>query len=569
MLTQLHIKNLIIVAELQLQLNAGMTALTGETGAGKSILMDALALTLGERADPKMIRNGCDDAEISAHFDLSGCDQARQWLETQGLATAEQCVIRRVLSQHKRSRAYINGHTVSSTQLRTLGDYLVDIHGQHAHQSLLHAPAQRMRLDAYGGHTELVEQVAHCYRRWRTLDERWRQLVHVQSERAARLELVRMQVEELDALALAADELDQLDSEQRRLAHLDQLQTTAARLVQWLYEGDAALHEQVGQATSELSALLEHDSKLGTFVELLEGAGVQLEEAAFGLRQYLDGLELDPERLATVEARLEHIHDIARKYRMLPNQLRDHLAGLERELEQLEQTGTDLEALDRERNMALQQYIEDTAQLSQARHQAAIELSRIVTEDMHQLGMDGGQFAIDLVTQDIEHGTAHGCDQITFLVSANPGQPLQPLSRVASGGELSRISLALQVATISGGTIPTLVFDEVDVGIGGSIAETVGHRLRRLGDDRQILCITHLPQVAAQAHQQLRVSKYTKSGMTLTAIKMLDQEQRIEEIARMLGGAEITATTRAHAREMLSIATPLAATQPKMALYES
>ncbi|MBK1632027.1 DNA repair protein RecN [Thiohalocapsa halophila] len=551
MLTHIAIRDLVIVSRLELTLTGGMTALTGETGAGKSILIDALGLALGEKADADMIRSGCERAEVSAGFDVAQCPEARDWLAEQALDDGEECVIRRVLVRQGRARAFINGRSASGAQLRALGDLLVDIHGQHAHQSLLRPAAQRALLDAYGGQSEQAAAVAELYRRWRELDTRLAELTAARTQRAERMDLLRFQVEELAELGLADGELEALDAEQHRLANLGRLQGTAAALVELLYEGEGALRDQLGRAGAELAGLSDIDARLSEPRELIDSATVQVEEAASALRQYLDHLDMDPGRLAEVEERLGRIHDLARKYRIQPAQLADTLAERQAELDALEQDDKTLGTLQADRDAALSTLLEAARRLSEARRSAAQRLGAAVTGFMQELGMGGGQFAVAVETAGDDQVGAQGLDAVAFQVSANPGQPLQPLAKVASGGELSRISLAIQVATAELGRIPTLVFDEVDVGIGGGVAEIVGRLLRRLGEARQALCVTHLPQVAAQAHQQLKVQKQAVDGQTYTDIAPLADDARVDEIARMLGGTEITATTRAHAAEML------------------
>jgi DNA repair protein RecN (Recombination protein N) len=552
MLSHIFIKDLVIVSRLELDLGAGMTALTGETGAGKSILIDALGLALGEKADSSMIRAGCERAEVSASFDLGHCPAALAWLREQALDGGEDCLLRRVLVRSGRARAFINGQAATNAQLQTLGDLLVDIHGQHAHQSLLRPAAQMGLLDGYGGLTEEAAGVAQSFQQFRALDRRWRELTSARDERAARIDLLSFQIGELDELALADGELEGLDAEQRRLANLGGLQGTTAALVDLLYDGEPALRDQLSHAAVELTGLTRLDPKLTETAELLEAATVQVEEAASNLRQYLDELDLDPARLAEVEARLGRIHELARKYRVLPEQLLETLETLRAELTELEQADADLGTLEHDRTAAREMFMAKANALSAARAEAAARLADTVTEAMQTLGMAGGRFEITVDIGDEASAGSQGLDRVGFLVSANPGQPLQPLAKVASGGELSRISLAIQVATAECGSVPTLVFDEVDVGIGGRVAEIVGRLLRRLGESRQVLCVTHLPQVAAQGHAQLRVAKQAIDGRTFTEITTLSAAERVDEVARMLGGAEITATTRAHAEEMLS-----------------
>jgi DNA repair protein RecN (Recombination protein N) len=551
MLTHILVKDLAIVSSLELECTSGMTALTGETGAGKSIMIDALGLALGDKADAAMIRTGCERAEIVAGFDLTAVPGARAWLAEQDLDEDGDCLVRRLIVRDGRSRAYVNGRPATGAQLRDLGDLLVDIHGQHAHQSLLRANAQRDLLDAYGGHADLSQAVASAFREYRTLDQQLGALESARQERDERLDLLRFQVEELAALGLSAAEIENLDREQRRLSHLGRLQETAARVLDLLAEAEPAISDQLRSAGSDLADLATIDSALVEPRDLLETAAIHAGEAAASLRHYLDGLEVDPAALEAVETRIAQIHDLARKFRVLPAALPDALAARRAELETLEQADLRLGDLRASRDTALQAFLDQARALGDARAEAAERLNRTVTEAMQQLGMAGGRFAVEVEALPPDRAGTGGLERIAFLVSANPGQPLQPLAKVASGGELSRISLGIQVATAECGSVPTLVFDEVDVGIGGGIAEIVGRLLRRLGDSRQVLCVTHLPQVAAQAHQQLRVRKETLDGQTYTRIETLDPDARVDEIARMLGGTKITARTRDHACEML------------------
>ncbi len=551
MLTHILVKDLAIVSSLELECASGMTALTGETGAGKSIMIDALGLALGDKADAAMIRAGSERAEIVAGFDLRTVPGARAWLAEQDLDEDGDCLVRRLIVRDGRSRAYVNGRPATGTQLRDLGDLLVDIHGQHAHQSLLRANAQRDLLDAYGGHAPLAESVASAYREYRALDQQLGALESARQERAERLDLLRFQVEELAALGLGAAEIEGLDQEQRRLSHLGRLQETAARVLQALSEAEPSIADQLRSAGSDLDDLAAIDPALAEPRDLLETAAIHAGEAAASLRHYLDGLEIDPAARDAVEARIAQIHDLARKFRVLPVELPDALAARQAELETLEQADLRLGDLRETRDAALHAFLDRAHTLGDARATAAERLSATVTEAMQQLGMAGGRFAVEIEELPPERAGAGGLERIAFLVSANPGQPLQSLAKVASGGELSRISLGIQVATAECGSVPTLVFDEVDVGIGGGVAEIVGRLLRRLGTSRQVLCVTHLPQVAAQAHQQLRVRKETRDGQTYTRIETLDPDARVDEIARMLGGTKITARTRDHACEML------------------
>ena len=552
MLTHILVQDLAIVSRLELDLAAGLSALTGETGAGKSILIDALGLALGDKADATVIRAGRERAEVVATFDLGRASAARNWLVEQALDDDGDCVLRRVIVREGRSRGFVNGRAVNGAQLRELGDLLVDIHGQHAHQSLLRPNEQRMLLDAYGGHQDLALSVNSAFRSFRNLDRRLKELEGDSADRTQRLDLLRLQVEELSDLNLSVAELETLDQEQRRLSNLGRLQAGAARVLGLLADSEPSIEDLLQGAASEVADLATIDARLGESQQLIEGAAIHAREASSTLRHYLDGLDLDPGTLGAVETRLGQIHDLARKYRVFPEILPDLLVERHAELQALESADQNLDALREERDHAWADFLAHAGRLTRARQAAAGRLGETVTQAMQQLGMAGGRFAVQMEPLESDSAGAGGLERIELLVSANPGQPLQPLARVASGGELSRISLGIQVATAECGRIPTLVFDEVDVGIGGGVAEIVGRLLRGLGDARQVLCVTHLPQVAAQAHQQLRVRKETRDGETHTCIEPLDPRVRVEEIARMLGGTEITQRTLDHASEMLA-----------------
>lgn len=549
MLTHLLVKDLAIVSYLELDLRSGLTALTGETGAGKSILVDALGLALGDRSDPGLIRPDCERAEVCATFDLHRLPRARQWLEDNALEEGRECLVRRLVAPEGRSRTFVNGRPSTLQQLQGLGEHLVDIHGQHAHQSLLRPAQQRGLIDEYAGARDLAQRVGELFRRFREASSRLDRLRGAQTDREARLGLLRYQLEELERLDLRGEELTELDQEQRRLRAIGRLQEVSARLVDRLYEGEPAIYQELGQGLAQIDELIGLDPRLGEARELLEGSLIQVQEAAASLRGYLDTLELDPVRLEQVEQRLAQVYDTARKYRLPPQQLPERLAELRGDLADLEQADVQLGQLEGEVETLRNELLDQARRLSGCRQEAALRLSETVTHSMQTLGMAGGRFAVEIKA--LEEPNAGGLDQISFLVSANPGQPVQSLAKVASGGELSRISLAIQVATAECGQVPTLIFDEVDVGIGGGVAEIVGQLLRRLGHSRQVLCVTHLPQVAAQAHQHLRVRKYAEAERTFAEIKTLSAEERVGEIARMLGGREITKKTLAHAREMI------------------
>jgi DNA repair protein RecN (Recombination protein N) len=550
MLTHLRIRDFAIVEELELELAVGMTAVTGETGAGKSILVDAIGLLLGDRADSGTIRHGAARTDISAAFDLEPLPAARAWLAERDLDGEGECHLRRVVAGNGRSRNYINGVPQPAQALRELGELLVDIHGQHEHQSLLRRDAQRQLLDDYAGNQALVAELADHYREWSRLRQELRDLRQASSERDARLDILRHHLRELAALNLAEGEIAELESEQRRLAHSSQLLETGQRLLGWLTESDeSAVADRLNHSLRELDALSRLDARLAPVGELLGAALIQVREAGGELRSYVRDLDLDPEHLAQVEQRLAAAHQLARKHRMAAEELPALRTRLETELDALEHSETRLEKLQQAVQDGLAAYRRGAERLTERRMAAARELGERVSAALAGLGMPGGRFAIQL--ERLEKPAPGGLETVEFQVSANPGQPMRPLARVASGGELSRISLAIQVITAHAARIPTLIFDEVDTGIGGGVAEVVGRQLRTLGGGRQVLCVTHLPQVAAQAHQQLKVEKRTDGETTHIQVAPLDAGERVAEIARMLGGLELTANTLAHAREMV------------------
>ncbi|ADE14056.1 DNA repair protein RecN [Nitrosococcus halophilus Nc 4] len=555
MIRELFVRDLAIITELVLPLESGMTALTGETGAGKSILVDALGLVLGDRGDVTLIRHGQERAEVGAVFEIRAHESLFAWLRARDLEQGEECVLRRILSREGRSRAYINGRPVPIQALREVGRYLVEIYGQHAHQSLLRPGGQRVLLDAYGGHRLLLKQWDNAYQRWQQLSQELETLTHSASEQTARLELLRYQVEELEAFRPESGELEQLEQEQQQLAHGTELVQGVESALDLLYQNEqGAIYALLGQVARQLAQLQTIDPKLNAPLELVEGAAIQVEEAAGGLRHYLEAVEIDPERLKWVEDRLSGFYELARKHRMAPEELPALAERLASELRDLETLDVRLGKRQEEFAAASKECRALAANLSEARRKAAAKLKQGVTEAMQSLAMPGGCFKVFFFPLKEGEFSAHGAEQVQFQVSANPGQPPGPLSKVASGGELSRIGLAIQVLTFQFGGVSTLVFDEVDVGIGGAVAETVGSRLRELGEHRQVLCVTHLPQVAAQAHAQIQVSKSHREQVAAVELTLLDGEKRVGEIARMLGGKQITERSRAHAREMLEIA---------------
>ncbi len=552
MLRTLSIRDFVIVDSLELEFHAGFTVLTGETGAGKSILIDALALALGERGDAGVVRAGCERADVSAEFDIEPLPELALWLRAAELEGDPGLILlRRVIDKNGRSRAFVNGRPATQSQLREAGEWLVDVHGQHAHQSLLKADAQRTLLDAHAGLAPLADQVALAYRHWQKLVQARTEYETHAAQRDAEREQVQWQVRELGQLALQPGEWDAVQAEHTRLAHATGLIEGVQAALDTLSEADAACLPLLSRAGARLEALLDYDANLREALELIRSGEAQVQEAVYALRHYADRLELDPQRFAAVEARMEAIHGSARKFRLTPQELPEHLRQLQSRLAELE-IASNLETLVREEQQARTSYFDLAARLSAGRKKVAAKLGKEVTQAMQQLAMAGGKFEVALNPCPPE-GSVHGVELVEFLVAANPGVEARALAKVASGGELSRISLAIQVITSKAALVPTLIFDEVDAGIGGGVAEIVGRQLRTLGRERQVLCVTHLPQVAAQADQQWSVSKFGIEGRVKTMVSVLDRKGRIEEVARMLGGTEITATTRKHAAEMLSL----------------
>jgi len=550
MLKFLSIRNFVIVEAMELEFSSGFTALTGETGAGKSILIDALSLALGERGDGGMVRSGCERAEISAEFDISALPAVQDWLREQALAGDEGiCLLRRMLDAGGRSRGFINGSSATLQQMRAAGELLLDIHGQHAHQSLLRQEAQRELLDGHAGLGQDSARVAELYLAWQALQRRRVQREQNAEAVAAERELLRFQRGELEALNFAADEWEALQAEHGRLSHAAVLLETAQFGVEVLSEADTACLAQLNALLARVRAGLEFDGGLQESLVLLESAQNELQEAVYALRHYQDKLDADPQRMRQMERRIADVMEAARKYRVKPEQLPPVQSAIVARLDEL---GDDADpaALAAQEAAAQAAYLKAAKKLSTARAKAAASLSAEITAAMQTLAMEGGQFSVALLA--LAEGGAQGLEAIELQVAANPGSPLRSLAKVASGGELSRISLAIQVAASHAAAVPTLIFDEVDSGIGGRVAEIVGRLLRQLGTRHQVLCVTHLPQVAAQADQQWQVSKAVEQGVTLSRIQVLKGGQRVEEIARMLGGEKITSTTRQHAAELLA-----------------
>jgi len=554
MLRSLHIKNLAIIDALDLEFEGGFSVLSGETGAGKSILIDALGLVLGDRADAGLIRAGEAQAEISAEFSLDGSLPARAFLREQAMEdpdNANACLLRRVVTADGRSRAFINGAPASLANLRELGELLVEIHGQNEHQSLLRGETQRELLDDFGAHGEALASVAQAAREYAEAEAGIERLRQGAGRDPAQLDFLRYQLRELESLKLAPGELEQLDADHRRLANAGRLLDEGQRAQDMLYGGEASLHDQLAAARQILSGLASLERGFGDAESALQQAELQVREAADTVRRLLDRLDLDPERLTEVERRLEAVHDLARKHRVKPDELLTRLEALQQELQGSEQAADTLEKLEGQRVAALARYRAAATKLSAARRKAAKEFAAKAAAIVRELGMSKAELSVTVDSAPQERPRLAGDDEVRLDFSANAGQPPRPLAKVASGGELSRVSLAIRLAAQQARSAATLIFDEVDAGIGGGTAETVGMKLRQLAGRRQVLSVTHLPQVAAQGEHHYAIRKEVRSGKTLTRVEALDATGRVAELARMLGGREITASTQAHAAEML------------------
>jgi DNA repair protein RecN (Recombination protein N) len=551
MLTSLYVRHFAVVEAAEIAFGPGLTVVSGETGAGKSLLVDALMLLAGARADSGMVRAGSDRAELAAEFDLTDLPEARDWLQREELDEDGGCQLRRVLRTEGSSKAWINGRPANARQLGELASLLVEVHGQHEHQALLSRSHQLALLDAYAGHDELLARVRDGAMQWRELGVRMRKLSGG-DDPGQRIELLRHEIGELEKWALPPAELAELEANHKRLANAGHLAEGSAGVVE-LLDGDSefSLRRMLGRAHAELGKLAVLDDKLAPLLELLDNAGIQLGEAADGLGRYAQDVDLDPERFDEVDTHLARLHELSRRHRLPAIELHDRLTALHAELAELEGAGDALELMAAQRQQLLHDYTDAAAQLSQARRAFAERLGEEVSLLMTELGMAGGLLRVELESETGNDPDPQGRERCELLVSANPGQPPRPLRKVASGGELARISLAIEVATLGKDTIGSMVFDEVDAGIGGAVAEVVGQKLRALGAQRQVLCVTHLPQVAAQGHAHLRVSKHSDGDSTHTRIDKLDPAGRRDELARMLGGVEITRETRAHAKQML------------------
>jgi DNA repair protein RecN (Recombination protein N) len=561
MLKHLYIRNFAIIDELELDFNSGMTALTGETGAGKSILLGALNLVLGDRADNDSIKQGADFAEIVAEFDIQQLDFISSWLVSQELNTDDECILRRRIAKDGRSRAYINGTPVNLQIIRELAEMLIDIHGQHEHQSIMKSSVQRQLLDDYANHSPLLEAVSNIYVELKLVEDQLKHLQQTSNDQNDRLDLLRFQTQELDTLAVEKNEYQTLNIQHKRMANADKLNQTVQQAIQLLSEDENSnVQSALSNIINSLGEIKEIDNNLVPVSDLLQEALVQIDESVANLQSYSDNIDLDSSQLANTEQRIQSILDLARKHRVEPETLQNLHENLQKELNDIDHVDERLVSLAAEQKMLEDKYLKAGKKLSDSRKKAAKKLNKNITQSMQTLGMSGGQFVVE-INSTPDKRSAFGHDQIEYTVTANAGQACKPIARVASGGELARISLAIQMIIANNSKIPSLIFDEVDSGVGGGIAEILGQHLRTLGSNNmgtakkgkasQVICITHLPQVASQAHHHLRVEKQTVKKKTISQVITLNEEQRRQEIARMLSGVEITDQSLAHADEMI------------------
>lgn len=553
MLQSLQVKNFAIIDEVDINFDEAMTALTGETGAGKSILVDALSLVLGERGGNGLVRQGCDRAHFTAEFNLSRHQIARNWLMEKTLDDGDDCVLRRVISSDGRSRAFINGNTVTLQTLKSLGEILIDIHGQHFHQSLGKKKTQRELLDYFGNLLELQSLTHNAFEAWKNIERKIEKLSGSDTDRETHIDLLTFQINELESLNIQPGELSLLEAENEKLKNSGKLFEGINQVIQDIQDRESDNAQNIIiNCCKILESLSSYDKTLTPAKQLLEESIIETSEAIQLLRRYEHSLENEPDRQKMVEDRLNAIKDIARKHKTEADQLFGLKSQIEKKLEDLKSTEEKRKQLIKESDTARDKYFVLAGKLSKNRNTEAKKFSDSVTEVMQNLGMPEGKFRVNINKRDDEDARSYGIDNIEYLISANPGQQPMPLTKIASGGELSRMSLAIQVIASNGSLIPTMIFDEVDSGVGGSIAEMVGRKLYELGLQRQVLCVTHLPQVASQANNHFRINKITDGKSTYIRVAKLDQNKRIEELARMLGGVEITKKTMDHAAEMLA-----------------
>lgn len=554
MLTQLCIQDFTLVDKLELEFSAGMTVITGETGAGKSILLDALGLAMGDKTEADRVRQGASRADISATFDTRRIARAEEWLQSHDLQQADaphECLLRRLVNNEGKSRSYINGQPVTLQQLRELGDMLIDIHSQHEHQSLLHKDTHLRLLDEFGSHTELAKQVRSQFLQWQELQERFIRLRDNSAEMNARYQLLRYQVGELEALGLQEGEIDQLENEQKQLASAEDTLASCQQLISLCNDDRHGLSAQIHRALHLLRQVQHKSKHLQAAEDCLQNAQIQLDEAQQEIAFDIDQFELDPERLQIIEQRLSQAYDLARKHRVKAQELPQLFLQISQELTELDAGDGKLDELQQQVDQAEKLYLQTAGKLSDQRQKTAKKLSAQVNEQLKLLAMSSASFSIQI--ERANKPGSKGLDDIEFLISTNPGQAPKSLAKVASGGELSRISLAIQVVTAQTSAIPTLVFDEVDVGIGGATGEVVGKLLRQLGEKGQVLCVTHLAQVASKGHQHLQVQKTLKGKQAVSQLVVLQGQERIQEIARMMSGEKLTDSSIAHARDLMAL----------------
>ncbi|WP_417445722.1 DNA repair protein RecN [Kangiella sp.] len=552
MLTSIHIKDFAIIDQLDLDLKSGMTVITGETGAGKSIMVDALSYALGERADSNVVRNGAKRAEISAYFDIQQLPHVKDWLDEQMLDDDDHCILRRVINHDGRSKAFVNGQPVNLAQVSELGDFLVDIHGQHEHQSLFKPQVHLQLLDRYAGLTEQSAELAKVASKISSISSKLKAFQSALKDKNDRKDLISFQLQELEQAPI--DKANDIELEHKRAANASRLLEKGQQSLAALSEDEDTISSNLGRIVHNINDMLAVDEGLKNTHDLLQSALVEIDEASHELRDYLESLDIDPQAYQELDQQISLLHDLARKHQVSMEDLPQTLQELQQELENLEGDEQTFDDLEKELSKLEKQYLELAKTISTKRHQAAKKLNQEVIKLMQQLGLGNGVFEVSFNEQDANSHKSTGLETAEFMVSTNPGQKTMPLRKVASGGELSRISLALQVINAQTTQLPTLIFDEVDVGIGGGTAEIVGKLLAELGKQAQILCVTHQAQVAAQGHHHLQVSKSQDKKATQTQLLEITQTQRIEEIARMIGGVEITETIRQHAKELLKSA---------------
>lgn len=551
MLNQLTVSNFAIADHVEILFDKGMTVLSGETGAGKSIILDALGLALGDRADTSMVRHGEEKADISAVFELENHADAKTWLKNHDLDDGDQCILRRVITSEGRSRGYINGHPSPLQNLKAIGEILIDIHSQHEHQSLLNKDNHRLILDNFAQITSLSEKVSNEYKEWSKKSKHLSNLENNQDEIMSRIQLIQFQVDELDTLNLLENEVSGLEKEQAELSNAELLLSKTHSALSLCDEEDTNINQMLSHASSLLNNLPTENTQLAEALSMLNEAQIQVDEAANNLRHFVDNFELNPERLTEIEERLSSLYQLARKHRCEPEELISVHKKLTNELESYNQGDQNLEELQKEVSRLEQTYLNSAQEQRQARQNIAKSMEKQIAEQLALMDMKSVKFSVSISALEKSKVNQYGIDAIEFLISTNPGQPAKPINKVASGGELSRISLAVQVIVAKSSTIPTLVFDEVDVGIGGGTAQIVGKLLKNLGKKGQVICVTHLPQVASQGDHHYFISKRENNGSVQSSIDLLDKKDRTQEIARMLGGVKITDQTLAHAKEMI------------------